>query len=151
METKGEKNWKDIATHVQGRNHTQCLQRWTKVLKPGLVKGHWTKNEDDILIGMVKHGRKTWGQIANQINGRTYVCFIRFLKSVDTIATIRSKQCRERWCNHLDPQINKGAYTAEEDAVILDLQKELGNRWSYIANRLPVGVFIMFVCSNDGL
>ena len=33
-----EKKWKFIAELVPGRNHTQCLQRWRKVLRPGLVK-----------------------------------------------------------------------------------------------------------------
>ena len=38
VERSGERNWKAIADQVPGRNHTQCLQRWTKVLKPGLIK-----------------------------------------------------------------------------------------------------------------
>ncbi|KAF1792132.1 Myb domain [Phytophthora cactorum] len=48
----GEKNWKAIAELVPGRNHAQCLQRWRKVLKPGL-------------------GCNNWGQIAERIPGRT--------------------------------------------------------------------------------
>ena len=40
MENSGERNWKAIADQVEGRSHTQCLQRWTKVLKPGLIKVH---------------------------------------------------------------------------------------------------------------
>ena len=40
MGNSGERNWKAIADQVEGRNHTQCLQRWTKVLKPGLIKVH---------------------------------------------------------------------------------------------------------------
>ncbi|CAN0427782.1 unnamed protein product, partial [Ectocarpus fasciculatus] len=48
-----------------------------------------------------------------------------------------SKQCRERWCHHLDPSINKGAYTEVEDDIIIETQAELGNRWSQIAARLP--------------
>jgi len=38
VERSGERNWKAIADQVPGRNHTQCLQRWTNVLKPGLIK-----------------------------------------------------------------------------------------------------------------
>jgi len=88
----GEKNWKAIAERVPGRNHAQCLQRWRKVLKPGLVKGHWSFEEDKILEVLVKQSCNNWGQIAEQIPGRT------------------PKQCRERWRNHLDPSINKGGY-----------------------------------------
>ena len=44
------KSWKLIANHVPNRNHVQCLQRWKKVLKPGLKKGTWGKAEDQLLI-----------------------------------------------------------------------------------------------------
>ncbi|KAL4139961.1 hypothetical protein PRNP1_009790 [Phytophthora ramorum] len=115
----GERNWKSIAEEVPGRNHTQCLQRWTKVLAPGLVKGHWRPDEDDLLKELVAEGRKNWGQVATRIPGRT------------------SKQCRERWYNHLDPSIVRGEYSAEEDRMILDAQARLGNRWSAIAAMLP--------------
>ncbi|CAI5722836.1 unnamed protein product [Hyaloperonospora brassicae] len=115
----GERNWKSIAEEVPGRNHTQCLQRWTKVLAPGLVKGHWRPDEDELLKELVAEGRKNWGQVATRIPGRT------------------SKQCRERWYNHLDPSIIRGEYTVEEDRMILDAQARLGNRWSAIAAMLP--------------
>lgn len=85
----GEKNWKTIARYVQGRNHVQCLQRWKKVLKPGLKKGHWTKEEDDLLKEVVGNGFRNWGEVALKIEGRT------------------AKQCRERWSCNLDPSINK--------------------------------------------
>ncbi|GLE04763.1 hypothetical protein PINS_up013742 [Pythium insidiosum] len=118
VERSGERNWKAIAEQVPGRNHTQCLQRWTKVLKPGLIKGHWDPEEDAKLRELVAEGKRNWGQVASLIPGRT------------------SKQCRERWCNHLDPNINKGAYTEEEDRIILEMQAKLGNRWSIIAQQL---------------
>ncbi|CAI5729870.1 unnamed protein product [Peronospora destructor] len=119
VERHGERNWKSIAEEVPGRNHTQCLQRWTKVLAPGLVKGHWRPDEDELLKELVAEGRKNWGQVATRIPGRT------------------SKQCRERWYNHLDPSIIRGEYSQAEDCMILDAQSRLGNRWSAIAAMLP--------------
>ncbi|KAG7393029.1 hypothetical protein PHYPSEUDO_013517 [Phytophthora pseudosyringae] len=119
VENHREKNWKAIAAQVPGRNHTQCLQRWTKVLAPGLVKGHWSPHEDELLRRLVATEQKNWGDVASRIPGRT------------------SKQCRERWHNHLDPQIVRGAYTPEEDRLILEAQARLGNRWSVIAAMLP--------------
>ncbi|TYZ61945.1 hypothetical protein PybrP1_000679 [[Pythium] brassicae (nom. inval.)] len=67
----GQRNWKSIASRVPGRNHAQCLQRWNKVLKPGLVKGHWGFEEDSILEQMVLHGCHSWGEVAAHIPGRT--------------------------------------------------------------------------------
>ena len=114
----GEKNWKEIASGIPGRNHVQCLQRWKKVLKPGLKKGHWTEEEDELLRTW-KNKCSNWAEMAEHIPGRT------------------PKQCRERWCNHIDPTIRKGNWTEEEDTIILNLQKQWGNRWSNIAQQLP--------------
>ena len=47
------------------------------------------------------------------------------------------KQCRERWLNHLRPDLNKGPWTAEEDAALVEAHRAVGNRWSEIARRLP--------------
>ena len=61
---------------------------------------------------------KNWTIIANEIDGRT------------------AKQCRERWCNHLDPSIIKGKWTEEEDALIVQSQKKMGNKWQKISKML---------------
>ncbi|CAM9321015.1 unnamed protein product [Choristocarpus tenellus] len=114
-----ETRWKDIARMVITRNHVQCLQRWKKVLKPGLVKGQWASDEDERLVSLVEKGFRNWGQVASFMEGRT------------------SKQCRERWCHHLDPTVRKGDYTAKEDDLIVCLQAEVGNKWAEIAKHLP--------------
>jgi hypothetical protein len=46
------------------------------------------------------------------------------------------KQCRERWFNHLNPNINKERWTEEEDRVIIEAHKSVGNRWSLISKLL---------------
>ncbi|KAG3154751.1 hypothetical protein PC128_g22239 [Phytophthora cactorum] len=119
VEEFGQRNWKAIASRVDGRNHAQCLQRWNKVLKPGLVKGHWSFEEDSTLEQMVLQGCHSWGEVAANIPGRT------------------AKQCRERWRNHLDPSINKSPFTPEEDTIIQEGFEKMGNRWTQIAELLP--------------
>lgn len=113
------KNWKKIASHLVGRSDVQCLHRWQKVLKPGLIKGPWTPEEDATVIRLVKiHGQKKWSFIARQLTGRL------------------GKQCRERWYNHLNPHVNKKEWTDDEDAAIIKAHEELGNKWAEIAKRL---------------
>ncbi|KAG7353011.1 Myb-like DNA-binding protein [Nitzschia inconspicua] len=115
----GGKSWKKIAARLPGRTDVQCLHRWQKVLKPGLVKGPWTAEEDAKVIKLVQiHGNKKWSFIARQLKGRL------------------GKQCRERWYNHLNPDINKADWTPQEDKALIEAHKELGNRWAEIAKRL---------------
>ena len=67
MSTHNAKNWKAIAEQVPGRDHVQCLQRWKKVLEPGLTKGQWTTAEDAELIQLVGRNYKNWTVLAQHM------------------------------------------------------------------------------------
>ena len=115
-----EKQWKKVSEHIPGRAPIQCLHRWTKILKPGLVKGPWTHEEDQKLIAWVKkQGPGKWAQAANMIPGRS------------------GKQCRERWFNNLNPDVRKGNWTTAEDELIFQLYQKYGSSWSKIAKYVP--------------
>ncbi|KAF8783400.1 Transcriptional activator Myb like protein [Argiope bruennichi] len=120
VESYGESQWETIANLFPDRSDVQCQQRWYKVVNPELVKGPWTKEEDEKVIELVKkYGPKKWTVIAKHLRGRI------------------GKQCRERWHNHLNPCIKKTAWTLEEEKMIVHYHRILGNQWSKIAKQLP--------------
>uniref|UniRef100_A0A671QDN5 V-myb avian myeloblastosis viral oncogene homolog-like 2a n=1 Tax=Sinocyclocheilus anshuiensis TaxID=1608454 RepID=A0A671QDN5_9TELE len=116
----GKDEWEIIAGFLPGRSAQECKYRFTVVLDPELVKGTWTKEEDEKLIQLVTlYGDKKWSTIAKHLKGR------------------RGKQCRERWHNHLDPSVIKTPWTEEEDLMIIKCHCVLGSRWAQIAKFLP--------------
>ncbi|XP_044472644.1 transcription factor MYB3R-5-like isoform X2 [Mangifera indica] len=114
------KSWKKIAEYFPDRSEVQCLHRWQKVLNPDLVKGPWTQEEDDKIIELVsRYGPTKWSVIAKSLPGRI------------------GKQCRERWHNHLNPDIKKDAWTLEEELALMNAHRRYGNKWAEIAKVLP--------------
>ncbi|CAI9112691.1 OLC1v1013166C1 [Oldenlandia corymbosa var. corymbosa] len=84
------------------------------------AKGQWTMEEDRLLVHLVeKFGVRKWSQIAQMLKGRI------------------GKQCRERWHNHLRPDIKKDLWSEEEDRILIEAHAEIGNKWAEIAKRLP--------------
>ncbi|KAK7387094.1 hypothetical protein VNO78_27599 [Psophocarpus tetragonolobus] len=91
------------------------------VEKVTLKKGPWTTTEDVVLIDYVtKHGEGNWNAV--QRNTGLNRC---------------GKSCRLRWANHLRPNLKKGAFSPEEETVIVDFHAQFGNKWAKMAVLLP--------------
>lgn len=83
-------------------------------------KGPWSPEEDTKVVELVaQYGPKKWTLIATHLEGRI------------------GKQCRERWHNHLNPEIVKTKWTDEEERIIIQAHDEYGNHWAKIAKMLP--------------
>ncbi|KAK8521209.1 hypothetical protein V6N13_077324 [Hibiscus sabdariffa] len=89
--------------------------------KNGVKKGAWSAEEDDKLRSYIQRfGHWNWRELPKHAGLER--C---------------GKSCRLRWMNYLRPEVKHGSFTEEEDALILKLHQEHGNRWSRIAASLP--------------
>ena len=87
----------------------------------------WTQQEDELLEQIIRekgHTRK-WKEIAEELNARSDLEVYR-----------HGRQCRERWNNHLDPNISRGPFTEEEDIKLFQIYKEVGKKWAEISKRM---------------
>lgn len=93
-----------------------------------LKKGPWTSSEDAILMEYVKkHGEGNWNAV--QKHSGLSRC---------------GKSCRLRWANHLRPNLKKGAFTPQEEATILELHAQMGNKWARMATYVS-DCFLLFL------
>jgi myb proto-oncogene protein len=85
------------------------------------TKGYWTPEEDEEVRRLVEMHGDRWDLIANAMKN-----------------TRKHKQIRDRWINHLSPNINKTPLTDFEKQKIVALHDAIGKKWSRIASSLPI-------------
>jgi len=99
----------------------ECNERWIRYLKPGVRKGQWQDHEDAIVIEAVTTCKEQpftrWSDLAQKLPGRV------------------GKQIRDRWVNHLNPNINHLPFSKEDDNLLWDGHKQLGKRWVEISTK----------------
>lgn len=140
-------NWKRIAQKYFGNSRTglQCKSRYTKVrflfyqkinsksigflshifllsilqsLQPGIVRGTWRPEEDAYILQCKEDGLK-WSEIAELLPGRI------------------GEHIRDRYVNVLDPNLKKTPWTPEEDQLLFQEQRRIGNKWTQISTVIP--------------
>ena len=78
-------------------------------LEPRNSRNFWKPEEDEILVNCIDEGMTKWSEMAKRIPSRN------------------GTQCRARWYNALDPSLNKGAWTEEEDRILIEAHATLGS------------------------
>ncbi|EKM60799.1 uncharacterized protein PHACADRAFT_246943 [Phanerochaete carnosa HHB-10118-sp] len=111
-------NWKNVATLVPGRTNKACRKRWLHSLSPNVKKTPWTPEEDELLLKLYAQYPEKWSIIARQITGRT------------------DDACSKRYREALDPSLNKGDWTAEEDERLYAAYLSTGGKWREIGKLL---------------
>ncbi|RWR73143.1 transcription factor MYB46 [Cinnamomum micranthum f. kanehirae] len=80
--------------------------------KKKLRKGLWSPEEDEKLMNyMLMNGQGCWSDVAR--NAGLQRC---------------GKSCRLRWINYLRPDLKRGAFSSQEEDLIIQLHSILGNR-----------------------
>ncbi|XP_056160404.1 transcription factor MYB39-like [Syzygium oleosum] len=86
----------------------------------GLKKGPWSAEEDTKLSEYIeKEGHGRWSDLPRKAGLNR--C---------------GKSCRLRWINYLRPDIKRGNFSEEEEAMIINSHSLYGNKWSKIASHL---------------
>eukprot|EP00587_Corethron_hystrix_P003283 CAMPEP_0113310292 /NCGR_PEP_ID=MMETSP0010_2-20120614/7995_1 /TAXON_ID=216773 ORGANISM="Corethron hystrix, Strain 308" /NCGR_SAMPLE_ID=MMETSP0010_2 /ASSEMBLY_ACC=CAM_ASM_000155 /LENGTH=656 /DNA_ID=CAMNT_0000165717 /DNA_START=260 /DNA_END=2230 /DNA_ORIENTATION=+ /assembly_acc=CAM_ASM_000155 len=113
--------WDEISQSFTDRSETDCINRWKRINNQSVIKGKgsWTAKEDSILREKRALYGPKWAKISAHLPGRI------------------GKQCRERFVNHLDPELRKGEWTDDEEAILIALHQQHGNRWANISKVLP--------------
>ncbi|XP_066314859.1 myb-related protein Zm38-like isoform X2 [Miscanthus floridulus] len=89
--------------------------------KQKVRRGLWSPEEDEKLIKYITtHGHGCWSSVPRQAGLQR--C---------------GKSCRLRWINYLRPDLKRGSFSQQEEALIVELHRVLGNRWAQIAKHLP--------------
>eukprot|EP00826_Nyctotherus_ovalis_P025891 TRINITY_DN2010_c0_g1_i15.p1 TRINITY_DN2010_c0_g1~~TRINITY_DN2010_c0_g1_i15.p1 ORF type:complete len:387 (+),score=47.26 TRINITY_DN2010_c0_g1_i15:1152-2312(+) len=87
-------------------------------------RGVWSEKENELLGKLVQQkGRKDWGNIAELLNEQ---CGGR--KS--------GKQCRERFRNYVNPELEKSEWKSNEKLLFAILHQVYGNQWTSISKHL---------------
>lgn len=101
---------------------SQCSSRFEKTLDDAIKHTAWSPEEDVRLFAAVAAFGSSWVDVAANIPGR------------------HNDQCRDRWNEYVNPNINKSEWLEEEDRLLLGHVREHENAsWREISERLGNG------------
>lgn len=88
--------------------------------QPIVQRSKFTKEEDNRLLEIVRsNGSSDWELISKFLPGRN------------------ARQCRERWCNYVNPDIKCEPWTKEEDDLLISLMIDVGPKWKLVSSHFP--------------
>lgn len=111
VQEKGAHSWNRIVPLLPGRTPRLVRERWVNYLSPDVNLSPFTKEEDELLIELVKNNGKHWKYISQSFNKRTdialknrYMLLMRREKS--TLLKQQKAQQQQLQQQQLNQQIN---------------------------------------------
>lgn len=81
----------------------------------------WTPGDDDVVrLHVAQVGPTNWTQVSSKLSNGAV-----------------ARTCRERWLYHLDPAVNHGPWTSDEDAKMEELYTLSSGSWAVMAHSMP--------------
>jgi len=117
------------SAHARFERAIRAAEAASKLADEPPRSGKWLPEEDaklkDAMVMSMElsdnSGFGKWKKVAVLVPGRS------------------SKQCRERWTNQINPDLNNGPWNDEEDEQFIDLVAQLGTKWSEVNAALGTG------------
>ncbi|OAL64899.1 hypothetical protein A7C99_4335 [Trichophyton rubrum] len=135
------KDWRTIAEKLPGRSNKgylvpwvrfdstkfstlmyglDCRKRWIKLDGP-VKKGPWSQEEDQRLHKAVLLHSNVWTEVAQ------------------VVGTRHADQCAKRWLHFLNPNLNHGEWSEQEDERLLAAVERGGRNWRKIVDEILQG------------
>ena len=94
VNNQSQPNWNEISRYMKSRTARQCRERYNNYLRPNLVNGPWTQEEDELLIELYEKYGPKWSFISQSFNSRSPVNLKNHHSSLISKSAIRSRQCK---------------------------------------------------------
>ncbi|CAK64653.1 unnamed protein product (macronuclear) [Paramecium tetraurelia] len=122
-------DWDQVGQILFNRHWKVCRSRWVESQATSIVDHPWTREEDSVLSQL-------YNKYAEQNRSNKWSLIAMEMSKICNSSNVRlGKQCRERWINKLNPQVERGPWYKEDEIKLLVAVLQYGKKWSQISRR----------------